>query len=197
MVTTIDVRFTPTNPTTTQVHVIYTRTALTPEGNDHVTAFTATDKICSERLAAIHRHLPRLAQSLKRAHSSLVVESRIGLLKCVDLHEHGCPIHDAVLSRHGWEARTHLTPCHREQPRDLQWKYGASSTLQAAEINPQISKALFPDLAASRFSCFSVAQRAINDCNCSCFCSRLWRSHPIHRLPHLATALFLSPRAQA
>jgi hypothetical protein len=44
MVTIIDVRFTPTDPTTTQVHVVYTRTALTPEGNDHVTAFTATDK---------------------------------------------------------------------------------------------------------------------------------------------------------
>jgi hypothetical protein len=44
MVTTIDVRFTPTNATTTQVHVTYTRTALTPGGNDHVTAFTATDK---------------------------------------------------------------------------------------------------------------------------------------------------------
>jgi hypothetical protein len=44
MVTTIDVRFAPTNPTTTQVHVVYSRTALTPEGNDHVTAFTASDK---------------------------------------------------------------------------------------------------------------------------------------------------------
>ncbi len=44
MVTIVDVRFTPTDPTTTQVHVVYTRTALTPEGNDHVTAFTATDK---------------------------------------------------------------------------------------------------------------------------------------------------------
>ena len=30
--------------TTTQVHVLYTRTALTPEGNDHVTTFTAKDK---------------------------------------------------------------------------------------------------------------------------------------------------------
>ncbi|MGA9587604.1 MAG: hypothetical protein WBQ95_19900, partial [Terracidiphilus sp.] len=40
MVTTIDVRFTPTSPTSTQVHVVYTRTALTPEGNDHVTNFT-------------------------------------------------------------------------------------------------------------------------------------------------------------
>jgi hypothetical protein len=44
MVTTIDVRFTPENETATQVHVVYTRTALTPEGNDHVTTFTAIDK---------------------------------------------------------------------------------------------------------------------------------------------------------
>jgi hypothetical protein len=44
MVTTIDVRFTPTSATATQVHVTYTRTALTSEGNGHVTAFTETDK---------------------------------------------------------------------------------------------------------------------------------------------------------
>ena len=44
MVTTIDVRFTPTGTAATQVHVIYTRTALTPEGNEHVTAFTEMDK---------------------------------------------------------------------------------------------------------------------------------------------------------
>lgn len=44
MVTTIDVRFTPTNATTTSVHLVYTRTALTPGGNDHVAAFTEVDK---------------------------------------------------------------------------------------------------------------------------------------------------------
>lgn len=44
MVTTIDVRFTSESATGTQVQVVYTRTALTPDGNDHVTAFTATDK---------------------------------------------------------------------------------------------------------------------------------------------------------
>lgn len=44
MVTTIDVRFTAADTNSTGVHVVYTRTALTPEGNDHVTAFTATDK---------------------------------------------------------------------------------------------------------------------------------------------------------
>jgi hypothetical protein len=44
MVTTIDVHFTPSNSTTTEVHVLYTRTALTAEGNNHVATFTATDK---------------------------------------------------------------------------------------------------------------------------------------------------------
>ncbi|WP_348261821.1 hypothetical protein P8935_18700 [Telmatobacter sp. DSM 110680] len=48
MVTTIDVRFTPTGTRSTGVHVVYTRTALTPEGNDHVTAFTATDKTAAQ-----------------------------------------------------------------------------------------------------------------------------------------------------
>lgn len=43
MVTTIDVRFTPINSTSTAVHVLYVRTALTPEGNEHVTTFTASD----------------------------------------------------------------------------------------------------------------------------------------------------------
>jgi hypothetical protein len=48
MVTTIDVRFTPANSTTTQVHVVYTRTALTSEGNDHVATFTAADKTAAD-----------------------------------------------------------------------------------------------------------------------------------------------------
>jgi len=43
MVTTIDVRFTPAK-TETRVHVVYTRTALTKDGNDHVTALTANDR---------------------------------------------------------------------------------------------------------------------------------------------------------
>ena len=47
MVTTIDLRFKSTDPINTQVHVVYTRTALTLEGNDHVTAFTAIDKSAS------------------------------------------------------------------------------------------------------------------------------------------------------
>lgn len=44
MVTTIDVRFTPIDSATTQVHVVYMRTALTLEGNEHVTTFTQLDK---------------------------------------------------------------------------------------------------------------------------------------------------------
>jgi hypothetical protein len=48
MVTTIDVRFTPTGSASTGVHVVYMRTALTSEGNDHVTTFTATDKTAAQ-----------------------------------------------------------------------------------------------------------------------------------------------------
>ena len=44
MVTTIDVRFKPLNETTTQVNVVYARTAVTPNGNEHVSAMTEGDK---------------------------------------------------------------------------------------------------------------------------------------------------------
>ena len=44
MVTTIDVRFTSTSAEATKVYVVYTRTALTPEGNERVTALTPGDK---------------------------------------------------------------------------------------------------------------------------------------------------------
>ncbi len=44
MVTVIDVRFRPVDPETTMVDVDYTRTALTPEGNDHVTGMSEGDK---------------------------------------------------------------------------------------------------------------------------------------------------------
>lgn len=44
MVTTIDVQFKPVDASTTQVHVTYTRTAVTPEGNEHVTAMSEGDK---------------------------------------------------------------------------------------------------------------------------------------------------------
>ncbi len=44
MVTTIDVRFTSLGPDTTRVNVTYTRTAIAPEGNEHVQAMSEGDK---------------------------------------------------------------------------------------------------------------------------------------------------------
>ena len=44
MVTTIDVRLNPNGENSTKVNVQYTRTALTPEGNEHVTAMSEADK---------------------------------------------------------------------------------------------------------------------------------------------------------
>ncbi len=44
MVTRIDVRFTPLDASTTKVNVVYTRTALTPDANDHVTTMSEGDK---------------------------------------------------------------------------------------------------------------------------------------------------------
>ena len=44
LVTVIDVRFTPRDANSTAVHVTYTRTAITPEGNAHVAALTEGDK---------------------------------------------------------------------------------------------------------------------------------------------------------
>lgn len=44
LVTTIDVRFTPVDAASTAVHVVYTRTALKPEGNAHVAQLTAGDQ---------------------------------------------------------------------------------------------------------------------------------------------------------
>jgi hypothetical protein len=43
-VTVIDVRFSVSDPGTTRVNVVYTRTAVTPEGNQHVAAMTEGDK---------------------------------------------------------------------------------------------------------------------------------------------------------
>ncbi|HEY1897533.1 MAG TPA: hypothetical protein VGG62_14735 [Terracidiphilus sp.] len=58
MVTTIDVRFTPLDRTTTRVNVVYTRTAVTPAGNDHVAAMTNDDKGAGkEWQEAIDRYL--------------------------------------------------------------------------------------------------------------------------------------------
>jgi len=48
MVTTIEVQFTPVDADSTTVHITYTRTALTPEGNHHVTTFTATDRSAAQ-----------------------------------------------------------------------------------------------------------------------------------------------------
>ena len=44
MVTVIDVRFASMFGNLTEVNVVYTRTALTPEGNQHVTAMNEEDK---------------------------------------------------------------------------------------------------------------------------------------------------------
>jgi hypothetical protein len=44
MVTSIDVRLTAVDSSITQVRVVYTRTALTTSGNEHVTSFTEVDK---------------------------------------------------------------------------------------------------------------------------------------------------------
>lgn len=44
MVTVIDVRFKIVSAETTGVHVVYMRTALTPEGNEHVNTMTEGDK---------------------------------------------------------------------------------------------------------------------------------------------------------
>jgi hypothetical protein len=44
MVTVIDVRFDPVSETSTAVHVTYTRTAISAEGNEHVKALSEGDK---------------------------------------------------------------------------------------------------------------------------------------------------------
>jgi hypothetical protein len=44
MVTVIDLRFNPVSAGSTAVHVVYTRTALTPEGSEHVRAMSEADK---------------------------------------------------------------------------------------------------------------------------------------------------------
>jgi hypothetical protein len=67
MVTVIDVRFTNPGPDLTAVNVVYTRTALTPEGNAHVTAMNESDKTAGkdwqksidEYFAAIQPGAPR------------------------------------------------------------------------------------------------------------------------------------------
>jgi len=58
MVTVIDVRFKPAGADATGVNVVYTRTALTPEGNEHVTAMSEDDKTAgTDWQKAIDEHL--------------------------------------------------------------------------------------------------------------------------------------------
>ena len=60
MVAVIDVRFKPVSADATAVNVIYTRTALTAEGNPHVTAMTEGDKTAGkEWQEAIDEYLAR------------------------------------------------------------------------------------------------------------------------------------------
>lgn len=58
MVTVIDVRFKPLSTDTTGVNVVYTRTAITADGNEHVAAMTEGDKTAGkEWQAAIDAYL--------------------------------------------------------------------------------------------------------------------------------------------
>jgi hypothetical protein len=58
MVTVVDVRFNPAAIDSTHVHVVYTRTALTPEGNEHVTAMSEGDRTAgAEWQQAIDKYL--------------------------------------------------------------------------------------------------------------------------------------------
>jgi hypothetical protein len=66
MVTVIDVRFKPVNADATAVNVVYTRTALTPGGNQHVTTMTEGDKSAGkEWQQAIDDYLSSSKSSLK------------------------------------------------------------------------------------------------------------------------------------
>jgi hypothetical protein len=48
LVTTVDVRFKPIDDSRTQVNVVFSRTALTPEGNERVTAMSEVDKVADK-----------------------------------------------------------------------------------------------------------------------------------------------------
>jgi len=48
LVTTIDLRFNVIDAGTTQVKVVYTRTAITPQGNEHITGMSEEDKVRGE-----------------------------------------------------------------------------------------------------------------------------------------------------
>jgi hypothetical protein len=64
MVTVIDVRFNPVSANETAVHVVYTRTALTQDGNEHVAAMNQDDKTAGkEWQEAIEEYLARAKSS--------------------------------------------------------------------------------------------------------------------------------------
>lgn len=60
MVTVVDVRFRPVSADSTVVNVTYTRTALTPQGNEHVAAMSEDDKTAGKDWQeAINEYLAR------------------------------------------------------------------------------------------------------------------------------------------
>lgn len=60
LVTEVDVRFITANSKSTDIHVIYTRTALTMEGNEHVKAMSEHDKNAGkEWQQSIEKYLSR------------------------------------------------------------------------------------------------------------------------------------------
>jgi len=66
LVTVIDVRFDPTSADSTAVHVVYTRTAITAEGNEHVDKMSAADaKAGPEWQQAIDSYLASLHAAAK------------------------------------------------------------------------------------------------------------------------------------
>lgn len=66
MVTVIDVRFKPVDAGTTAVNVVYTRTAIAPEGNEHVQAMSEVDKTAGKDWQqAIDEYLARSKAAAK------------------------------------------------------------------------------------------------------------------------------------
>ena len=66
MVTVIDVRFKPLGASSTAVNVVYTRTAIAPEGNEHVQAMSEGDKAAGkEWQEAIEEHLAQSKAAAK------------------------------------------------------------------------------------------------------------------------------------
>ncbi len=67
LVTVIDVRFEPAAHDSTKVHVTYTRTAITPEGNEHVAAMSHGDQSAGkEWQEALDAYLASAKPSQKR-----------------------------------------------------------------------------------------------------------------------------------